>query len=469
VLAIENRCSPIAEIPVGAGNEKFTVPPSSGGYAPRMAHIGVADIVLTADPLGAVVAANSRPEGVQAWVEDTHRWLLEEDFLESDPDRALLLPRADSDVSASAELEIAESIKGEAGSRKFSVDFAAATATPEEREKAADALAVFRKAGANPIFIALGGEAGEQDSVLLHVESLWMRLSARSTSMLAFQAFDSRMNGTFNGGTDMLLNTMRFLRDLPDLPVMPTGSGMTWTPHDRIAAADGKAMVIVAVDANADGRPDLLVASPRGDKLLLNEAPGKWTECHGLAGPCVAGDLDGDGLADVLQIGERNGTFWRGRPQGAFEIVPNCGALMGKVRERRAQAADLDGDGLTDVLLIGGGATPLLLHNRGGGHFEETMRLNGEPGYIVQAGAGCAALGDFNNDMFIDLFAGYEAVRFSLQGRCLASRLADRWRGPAVMAVTVPGRYTVTWRTPDGQEHARTVDTERARTEIVLE
>lgn len=82
VLAIENRCSPIAEIPVGAGNDKFTVPPSNGGYSPRMAHIGVEDIVLTADPSGAVAAANSRPAGVQAWVEDTHRWLLEEDFLE---------------------------------------------------------------------------------------------------------------------------------------------------------------------------------------------------------------------------------------------------------------------------------------------------------------------------------------------------------------------------------------------------
>lgn len=566
---------------------------------------------------------------------------------------------------ASAEIEIFETIKGEAAGRRLSIVFAAPTATPEELEKVADAVAAFRKAGSKPIFLALGGEAGEPDGALLHVADAWLRLSAREAGSLAFQGFDARMNGTFNGGTDMLLNTMRFMRDFPDVPVMPAGPGMTWTTHEKIAAADGRATAAIAVDANDDGRPDLFVASPRGDKLIISEAPDRWTECaglasasaaaawadydgdgrpdlaslsaagltlyfqtapgkfapravplplaphagaltidvidrgdgraslvlgagrpvvlknsdgkgafaaaplplpepdlladYGLAGPCVAGDLDGDGLADVLQIHERDGIFWRGRPDGAFEPLPGCGALMGKVRERRLLTADLDGDGLSDVLLVGGGATPLLLHNRGGGRFEETMRQTGEPGYIVQSGAACAALGDFNGDMFVDLFAGYgeedgqfffnrgfrsfaiaEAlkfreddmagcgngqaaacwldvdgdgalelitvlsagdvylsrssvgevdeprrivakvpkvagyagplvVKFSLQGRCLGSRLADRWRGQAVMAVPVPGRYTVSWRSPDGRERAKTIDIERARTEIVLE
>jgi len=61
-----------------------------------------------------------------------------------------------------------------------------------------------------------------------------------------------------------------------------------------------------------------------------------------------------------------------------------------------------------DILLIGGDSTPYLLQNRGGTRFEEVMRLSGEPGYIFQAGATSAELADFNNDTFVDIFAGYE-------------------------------------------------------------
>lgn len=81
VLAIENRCSPMVEIPWGRNNETFVVPAPSGGYSPKMAHIGIHDIGVLAEPAGAVVAPD-RPAGVQAWAEDPQRWLLEEDYLE---------------------------------------------------------------------------------------------------------------------------------------------------------------------------------------------------------------------------------------------------------------------------------------------------------------------------------------------------------------------------------------------------
>ena len=39
--------------------------------------------------------------------------------------------------------------------------------------------------------------------------------------------------------------------------------------------------------------------------------------------------------------------------------------------------------------------------------FEDVTRYTGEPSYQIQAGAACAAAGDFNNDTFLDLFIGY--------------------------------------------------------------
>lgn len=564
----------------------------------------------------------------------------------------------------SAKLELVESIKGESNVKEYRVDFTAVPDTPEDKKKAEDGIAIFRKAGASPVFLAIGGGADGTEGALLHADSAWFRLSAtKEAAVFAFQAVDSSLNGTFNGGTDMLLQTMRFIRDLPGVNIMPVSPGIDWTSHTKIAVASGTAEAIVAVDVNGDDRLDLFVASPRGDTLLLNEAPDKWSECAGLksasaagewadfdgdgrpdlaslssaglkihlqaergrfaphdvklpfpprsesltlavvdlgdgkaslvagigqpvvlrntgdgrafslvplpdarpvvaqgaAGPCVAADLDGDGLADVLQIYERNGTFWRGKPGGAFEVLPACGALMGKVRQRRASVADLDGDGLSDILLAGGDATPMLLQNRGGGRFDETMRQSGEPGYIIQPGARFAAIGDCNSDTFPDLFVGYEEetgqfffnrgfrsfaiaetlkfreedvagfdkgqaascwadlagdgalelitvlasgdvylshssigaldephrivarlargsglaapvlVTLRMNDRCLASCLADRWRGPAVMAVPEPGSYTVEWRTPDGRKHSKTMNASSGKTEVVIE
>lgn len=80
VLAIENRCSPMIEIAAGKTNTYF-VPAPSGGYSPRMAHIGIHAVGLR-HPTAGGAAAPGRPDRVQAWVEDPHRWLLAEDYLE---------------------------------------------------------------------------------------------------------------------------------------------------------------------------------------------------------------------------------------------------------------------------------------------------------------------------------------------------------------------------------------------------
>jgi hypothetical protein len=60
-------------------------------------------------------------------------------------------------------------------------------------------------------------------------------------------------------------------------------------------------------------------------------------------------------------------------------------------------------------------------------------------------------------------------VTLRMNDRCLASCLADRWRGPAVMAVPEPGSYTVEWRTPDGRKHSKTMNASSGKTEVVIE
>ncbi|HOX05052.1 MAG TPA: DUF6067 family protein [Planctomycetota bacterium] len=75
VLSVENRLSPVLAFEMGG---RMEVSQWSG----RIPHIGITDVALSSDPAGAVVSADARPAGAQAWARDIHQWTLQEDFLE---------------------------------------------------------------------------------------------------------------------------------------------------------------------------------------------------------------------------------------------------------------------------------------------------------------------------------------------------------------------------------------------------
>jgi len=329
------------------------------------------------------------------------------------------------------------------------------------------------------------------------------------------------------------------------------------------------------VDLDADGRPDVVMGAGRLPIVLRNPGggvgfqavplavgAGNWKE-WGRAGPCLAADFDGDGLTDIVQCYEREGLFFRGTAQGTFAPGRACGAAAGKPTDRKACVGDLDGDGLLDILMVGGGERPSLLHNRMTCRrtppgFEEVFQHSGEPGYIVQAGAHCAAVGDFNHDTFLDLLVGYADepwqvffnrgfrsfamcgtlglerddvegadkgqtaalwadvdadgapdlvvalahgevylsrttlgaidaptgirvkadknltyagpinVRFFMEGQCLGVRTTRRWAGAAAFGLSEPGEYILTWRLPGTTEHTKKVIVEQGTVEVII-
>jgi Flp pilus assembly protein TadD len=199
-----------------------------------------------------------------------------------------------------------------------------------------------------------------------------------------------------------------------------------------LAASLGGAVTVL--DADSDGDLDLVVASARGQQLLLQESNGQWADVTAGSGlesvppgavaiGVLSADYDNDGAEDE-QVGRSS--LYRNDGKGHFADVttaaglPAFGALPGA-----AAFVDVDHDGDTDLLIAGladvaatrtgpgaGAAFPAafapaplqLLRNNGNGTFTDITRA----ARLDRRGHAVAlAPTDFDNDRDIDLLIVY--------------------------------------------------------------
>jgi len=172
----------------------------------------------------------------------------------------------------------------------------------------------------------------------------------------------------------------------------------------------GKESSAIFADYNNDGFLDLYIVKEDGDVLYENAGKGVFEDVTIKAkiGSKKGGnkalffDLDHDGDLDLFETGPNSNLVFRNNGDGTFQEQAEKMGLAGVgVNSRDAAFGDFDDDGDIDLFVVNDNANNNLYNNQRQGVFKD---ISEKSGLKNSSGSSSVAVGDYNNDGFLDLF-----------------------------------------------------------------
>ena len=181
------------------------------------------------------------------------------------------------------------------------------------------------------------------------------------------------------------------------------------------AAADLRAPLAM-IDYERDGRPSLFTREKAGDFVLLDNRAGRFSALgrplraspDGGYRAALVGDLDNDGIDDVVVLGEKDSRVFKFYAQGRLRDATRAAGLGG-VTGVGGTLADLHFSGNLDLAVVRPGAAGLaLFRNLGNLSFDAAWTDSGLPAELP--GATQILTADWNNESLPGVFVARAAA-----------------------------------------------------------
>jgi len=200
------------------------------------------------------------------------------------------------------------------------------------------------------------------------------------------------------------------------------------TTKNNLYYPDSKCMGLTVYDYDDDGDLDIFQANDHQLNFLFRNDNGIYKEVGVEAGVAAnskgkgtgsmhgsIGDIDGDGLIDILVTDLEYGALYHNEGNGVFRDITESSGVEAAMEGKGSWGAalfDFDNDGDLDIVAANGTAEelilqyPLLLENDGTGHFRNTGQDHGSYFSEKRSGRGLAVW-DFDNDGDLDLIISH--------------------------------------------------------------
>lgn len=208
----------------------------------------------------------------------------------------------------------------------------------------------------------------------------------------------------------------------------PDGTFREVTDSLGLLFPDSKCMGLTVYDYDLDGDLDLFQGNDHQPNFMFRFEDGKFTDVGVETGVAVnsdgiptgsmhgaIGDVDGDGLTDLLVPDLRYGALYRNLGRGSFEDITNRSGIANAFSGKGQWASalfDYDNDGDPDIFSANGTAEelilqyPLLMENDGKGNFTDVGRKM-NPYFGKKRSGRAAAIWDLDNDGDLDLLVSH--------------------------------------------------------------
>lgn len=166
----------------------------------------------------------------------------------------------------------------------------------------------------------------------------------------------------------------------------------------------------IFADYDNDGWLDLYIVKNGANLLYKNNGEGGFVAVtlnskagdQGIGSIPLFFDIDHDGDLDLFITGQGTNLLYRNNSDGTFlEQSELMGVAGDEIKSRDAAFGDFDEDGDIDLLVINENAANILYSNQRQGRFENITKA---VGLGSDGNSGAVAVGDYNNDGFLDFF-----------------------------------------------------------------